>query len=106
MVSLEDVLTRIHPEGGTHGAATAVVAWVVVVGDGEAVSVVVAVRTREVTVAVGVGKLNGRVGGIWVGVASAGRLSARERKIPPSTRITEAIAIKTPTPSCRKACIC
>ena len=79
--------------------AVVAVAWTVVVGEGEAVSVVVAVDTSEVTVAVGVGKLRGSVGGICVGVAGEGRVSARERNIPPRTRTTEAIAIKTPTPS-------
>ena len=80
-------------------AAVVAVSWTVAVGEGEAVSVVVAVNTSEVTVAVGVGKLSGSVGGICVGVAGAGKLSARERKIPPRTKITEAIAIRTATPS-------
>ncbi len=52
----------------------------------------------DMMVAVGVGKLNGNVGGICVGVAGAGNVSASERKIPPITKMTETIAMMTPTP--------
>jgi hypothetical protein len=66
------------------------------VGDaeGEALSMV-----AMVTVGVGVGKLCGSVGGIWVGVAAEGRLSARDRKMPPITSITETTAMITPAPN-------
>jgi hypothetical protein len=50
-------------------------------------------------VTVGVGKLDGNVGGMSVGVAAAGRFSANERKIPPMTKITETMAMITPTPN-------
>jgi hypothetical protein len=64
-------------------------------GDGDAVSMV----------AVGDGRLNGSVGGISVGVAAGGNVSARERKIPPTTRMTEKIAIITPPPNWRRFCM-
>jgi hypothetical protein len=79
----------------------------IAVGGGEAVSVGVSICRVGiwVMVIVGVGKLNGNVGGIWVGVAGGGRVSARERKIPPMTKITEKIAMITPPPNWRKACM-
>jgi hypothetical protein len=64
-------------------------------GDGDAVSMV----------AVGDGRLNGSVGGIRLGVAAGGSVSARERKIPPTTRMTEKIAIITPPPNWRRFCM-
>jgi hypothetical protein len=75
----------------------------VVVGSGEAVGVSEA--ERPIVVAVGVGKLWGNVGGICVGVAGGGRVSARDKNTPPITRITEKMATITPAPSCRKNCI-
>src|SRR6476659_5482436 len=79
------------------------------VSDGIIVCVAVSVSLGRAViceaVAVGVGKLNGKVGGMSVGVAAGGRVSARERKIPPMTRITETIAMITPTPNWRRACM-
>ena len=69
------------------------------VSDGTTVAVSVSLGRIVITVAVGVGKLNGNVGGRSVGVADGGSVSARERKIPPMTRITEIIAMITPTPN-------
>jgi hypothetical protein len=69
---------------------------------GDTISVTVSAVAR---VAVGVGRLSGSVGGIWVGVASDGRLSASERKTPPMTRMMEIIAIITPPPNWRRFCI-
>jgi hypothetical protein len=64
-------------------------------GDADAVSMV----------AVGDGRLNGSVGGMRLGVAAGGSVSARERKIPPTTRMTEKIAIITPPPNWRRFCM-
>lgn len=75
------------------------------VSEGSTVSVSVSLGRTVTTVAVGVGKLNGKVGGISVGVAGEGRVSARERKIPPMTKITEKIATITPPPNWRQDCI-
>lgn len=77
------------------------------VSEGRVVSVRVSLGRIAicVAVAVGVGKLRGKVGGICVGVAGEGRFSARERKIPPMTKITEKIAMITPAPNWRRACI-
>lgn len=77
------------------------------VSEGSTVSVNVSLGRVAicVVVAVGVGKLNGNVGGIRVGVAGDGRVSARERKMPPMTKITEKIATSTPAPNWRRACI-
>jgi hypothetical protein len=84
-----------------------------VVGKSEAISVgnrevgdAISVTVSAVeTVAVGVGRLSGRVGGMRVGVAGEGRLSASERNIPPMTRMMEKIAIITPPPNWRRFCI-
>ena len=75
-----------------------------------AVMVVVGVSLASVGVSitspdVGVGKLSGRVGGICVGAAEVGRVSASASEMPPSTRMTETMAIMTPPPNWRKACI-
>ncbi|HET8562609.1 MAG TPA: hypothetical protein VFM35_01930 [Candidatus Binatia bacterium] len=64
-------------------------------GDGDAVSIV----------AVGEGRLKGSVGGMRVGVAGEGKVSASERKIPPTTRMIEKIAIITPAPNWRRFCM-
>ena len=79
-------------------------------GDAVSVGNVVSVGSSEIAViavmvAVGVGKLNGSVGGIFVGVAGGGKLSAKERKTPPKTKITETIAMMTPAPNWRRDCI-
>src|SRR5512132_466415 len=98
---------RTHLEGGvqTVGAANCCEA----AGDGEAVAVPVAVSvavcSAGVDVNVGVGKLSGSVGGICVGVAWAGRFSARERTIPPRTKTTDTMAMITPPPNWRMAFI-
>jgi hypothetical protein len=77
------------------------------VSEGMTVIVVVSVNgiTIDVSVAVGVGKLSGSVGGIWVGVAAAGKFSARARKIPPITKMTEKMPTITPMPNWRQACM-
>lgn len=74
----------------------------VAVGEGLAVSVGVSVcrvGNASVEVNVAVGMFNGSVGGAWVGVVDGGRVSAMAREIPPSTKMTETIAIMTPLPS-------
>jgi hypothetical protein len=93
---------RIQPAGGVQDPgdatmASAAVAVPVIVGSAEAVGV--SVSGKLMVVAVGVGKLCGNVGGICVGVAGGGRVSARDKKMPPITRITEKIATITPPPS-------
>jgi hypothetical protein len=80
-------------EGTCVGVSDACVA--VGEGDADAVS----------RVAVGDGRLNGSVGGTRLGVAAWGNVSARERKMPPTTRMTEKIAIITPPPNWRRFCI-
>jgi len=99
---------RIHPAGGLQVAGSEEI----VVGKREAICVGVRDACEEVgegdavsRVAVGVGRLNGSVGGIRVGVAGEGRVSARERKMPPTTRIMEKIAIITPPPNWRRFCM-
>jgi hypothetical protein len=85
-VSPEEVITCIHPDGGVQEAGGPEI----VVGKRDAISVGVgeagvAVGVGDVVsvsvwiVAVGDGRLSGRVGGIRVGVAGAGNASARER---------------------------
>ena len=63
------------------------------------------VAVSSASVDVGVGKLSGRVGGIWVGAVDGGRVSARASEMPPSTKTTETMAMMTPPPNWRKACI-
>src|SRR5215207_266513 len=108
MVSPLAVVTRIQPEGCVQdvGGRTVLVGetvstWVWVGKVGSAVSV----NGKPMVVAVGVGKLSGKVGGISEGVADCGKVSARERKIPPTTRMTEKMAMITPPPNWRQACI-
>jgi hypothetical protein len=109
-VSPAEVITRIQPDGGVQeagseeivvgkrdGACVGVSDACEAVGEGDADAVSV--------VAVGDGRLNGSVGGIRVGVAAGGNVSARERKIPPTTRMTEKIAIITPPPNWRRFCM-
>jgi hypothetical protein len=50
-------------------------------------------------VIVGVGKLTGSVGGICVGVEGGGNVSASASIIPPTTKMTETIAMMTPMPT-------
>jgi hypothetical protein len=69
---------RIQPEGGVHDVGEASARARVAVGDSE-IAVCVSVAGKPMVVAVGVGKLSGKVGGIWVGVAGGGRLSARDK---------------------------
>jgi hypothetical protein len=106
-------MTRIHPEGGVQEAggeeivvgkrdAISVGEAVGAVGVGEEVAVTV---WMAVCVIVGVGKLRGSVGGIWVGVARDGKFSAMDIKMPPITRPTEKIAIMTPAPNWRRFCM-
>jgi hypothetical protein len=102
-------MIRIHPDGKIQEVGCEMIA----VGATEvavSVGVVVCVGSSEmvvmaVIVAVGVGKLNGSVAGIFVGVAGGGKLSARERKMPPKTKITETIAMMTPAPNWRRDCM-
>jgi hypothetical protein len=56
-------------------------------------------------VAVGVGNSSGNVGGIWVGVEGGGNVSASDNKMPPTTRMTETIAMMTPMPNWRMNCM-
>ncbi len=67
-------------------------------------TVVVSGKTGE-GVNVAVGKFSEMVGGIGVGVACAGRVSASAREMPPMTSKTDMMAMITPPPSCRKDCI-
>ena len=99
---------RIQPEGGAQVAGSEEI----VVGKADAISVGVSDTSEAVgdavsteIVAVGEGRLNGNVGGIKVGVAGEGKVSASERKIPPTTRIMEKIAIITPPPNWRRFCM-
>ena len=99
---------RIQPDGGTQEAGNEEI----VVGKRDATCVGVSDACEGVgegdavsMVAVGEGRLNGRVGGIRVGVAAGGNVSARERKIHPTTRMTEKIAIITPPPNWRRFCM-
>jgi hypothetical protein len=50
-------------------------------------------------VIVGVGKLTGSVGGICVGVEGGGNVSASASIIPPTTKMTETIAMMIPMPT-------
>lgn len=92
---------RIHPGGGVHAVGDTTE----IVGEGDAVSVTAVVCSAGACVNVGVGKLSGSVGGICVGVAEVGKVSASERKIPPRTNTTETIAMMTPPPNWRRACM-
>src|SRR6185295_13238904 len=102
---------RIQPEGGVQEVGCKTICEAV--GNPDAVSdeMIVSVGVSLVAVAIcgmvaaGVGKLCGNVGGTCVGVAGAGRFSARERNIPPMTKITEKMAMITPPPNWRQACI-
>jgi hypothetical protein len=100
---------RIHPEGGVQIVGGRDVCEAIgradAVSEGSIVSVGVSLGRTVMIVAVGVGKLSGNVGGMGVGVAGVGKVSARERKIPPMTKITEKIAMITPAPNWRRACI-
>lgn len=109
-MSPAEVITRIQPDGGVQEAGSKEI----VVGKSDATCVGVSVAGEAVgvgegdavsMVAVGDGRLRGSVGGIRVGVAAGGNVSARERKIPPTTRMTEKIAIITPPPNWRRFCM-
>jgi hypothetical protein len=108
MVSPAEVMTRVHPEGGAQVAGSEEM----VVGKADAVGVGVSAVGEAVgeavwmkIVAVGEGRLNGSVGGIRVGVAGGGKVSASERKMPPTTRMMEKIAMITPPPNWRRFCM-
>jgi len=91
-------MIRIHPTGGLHGVV--VTANSVSVGGAVAVCVAVDVSLcMGEAVIVGVGKLNGNVGGICVGVEGGGNVSASASMIPPTTKMTETIAMMTPMPN-------
>lgn len=98
---------RIHPAGGVHRVG--VNANRVLVGaavGGVAVCVAVGVSLMMgAAVAVGVGNSSGNVGGIWVGVDGGGNVSASDSRMPPTTRMTETIAMMTPMPNWRMDCI-
>jgi hypothetical protein len=100
---------RIQPEGKVQEMGCemiAVGATEVAVSVGMMIWVGISkVKVTVAIVAVGVGKLNGNVGGICVGVAGGGKLSAKERKMPPKTKITETIAMMIPAPSWRRDCM-
>ena len=102
MVSLAPIATGIHPEGGLQEACTksVLVAKAVSVGIAVNVAVVVSVSANESEgVNVAVGKLSEIVGGIGVGVAWGGIVSARAREMPPITSNTEMMAMITPPPN-------
>jgi len=97
-----------HPTGGLHTTGTRGVFNKVLVAEGEGMAVGVAVGVSLSTgeaVGVGVGKLSGSVGRICVGVEAGGSVSARASMIPPTTKITEIIAMMTPIPNWRSDCI-
>jgi hypothetical protein len=87
-VSPEPVVISIQPEGGVHeagmGEGPSVGEAVSVRVGSVAIVVAVSVGGKPMVVAVGVGKLSGNVGGICVGVAAGGNVSARDRKMPPA----------------------
>ena len=99
MVSLAVVMMAIQPLGGVQTATVGGNARVDV-DDAIVVAVIVAVGVslRRVgipmpIVVVGDGIVCGRVGGTWEGALEGGRVSASASEMPPSTRITETIAI-------------
>src|SRR5688500_3985499 len=99
-------MIRIHPTGGVHAVDVTRLLKTVSVTKG--VSVCVAVDASVCmgeAVIVGVGKLCGSVGGICVGVEAGGNDSASESMMPPTTKITEIIATRTPIPNWRSDCI-
>lgn len=104
MVSPAPAIIRIHPIGGLHGVVVA--ANRVSVGGAVAVCVAVGVSLcMGEAVIVGVGKLCGSVAGICVGVEGAGNDSASASMMPPTTKMTEIIAMITPMPNWRSDCI-
>src|SRR5215207_4952210 len=109
MVSLVDVIMRSQPEGGMQvmGMAVEIVGTnnvLVKKGVGVCGAVAVSLTIAEI-VNVAVGKSSDIVGGMVVGVACDGSVSARASEIPPITKITETRAMMTPPPNCRKDCI-
>ena len=93
-------MIRTQPTGGVHMVGANGVFNTVLVAEGVAVCVAVGVSLRTGDpVAVGVGKLNGNVGGICVGVEGGGNVSASASMIPPTTKMTETIAMMTPMPN-------
>jgi hypothetical protein len=109
MVSPVDVKMRSQPEGAVQ-AMEMVVGMVgtntVLVRKGVGVCATVGVSlTIAETVNVAVGISSEIVGGMVVGVACDGKVSARASEIPPITKITETRAMMTPPPNCRKDCI-
>lgn len=97
-----------HPTGGVHTTGTYEVLDKVSVAEGVDVVVCVAVGVSLCTseaVGVGVGKLSGSVGRICVGVEGGGSVSASASMIPPTTKMTETIAMMTPIPNWRSDCM-
>ena len=109
-MSLDEVVMAIQPLGGVqevgcNGMAVGGEELAVPAG----VSVCVAVWSVDVgvdvSVGVDVGKMRGRVGGICVGVAGGGRVSASASVMPPITKTTDTRAMMTPPPNWRRDCI-
>lgn len=110
MLSPDAVVIRIHPLGVVQDAGTKIVlvatSVLVLTVATMAVGVEMGVSVMSAaTVNVAVGKFSEMVGGMGVGVACDGKVSARASEMPPITRITERRAMMTPLPSCRKGCI-
>jgi hypothetical protein len=110
MVSLEVVVMRIQPDGVMQEICTksVLVAKAVSVAEGRGVMLGVVVGDADITaepVKVAVGKSREIVGGMGVGDACGGRVSAKASEMPPITNNMEMRAMRTPPPNCRKDCI-